>query len=340
MNREFLLPTPLSRRLYELVKDLPIIDFHNHLDLSCGRFENLTRIWITPDPYKHRLMRIQGVPERLITGDASDYEKLEAWCRISPLLAGTPVYDWCLLELSRVFGIDDVPSVENAGKIWEKANELLSDLTAMDILSRFGVEYASPVASAADDVSLYGALPEYAPSLRGDDAVSPDAAFVKKLADASGREISSLDDYAVALHQRLDAFQAVGCRVADHSLDDGFCYIPDDGRNGERFASMLRGGAFDKAALTSYLLRFLDGEYGKRGLAMQIHFGAMRFTSTRLRGLSQRGINVQAHTPLARFGEAQELWGCIDWLLDDERSGFVTGVTIPVDGGFSAHPGI
>ena len=57
-------------------------------------------------------------------------------------------------------------------------------------------------------------------------------------------------------------------------------------------------------------------------------------------GLSQRGINVQAHTPLRRFGEAAELWGCVDWLLDDERAGFVTGVTIPVDGGFSAHPGI
>ncbi len=57
-------------------------------------------------------------------------------------------------------------------------------------------------------------------------------------------------------------------------------------------------------------------------------------------GLSQRGINVQAHTPLKRFGEAEELWGCVDWLLDDERAGFVTGITVPVDGGFSAHPGI
>ncbi|MBE6611475.1 MAG: SDR family NAD(P)-dependent oxidoreductase [Ruminococcaceae bacterium] len=57
-------------------------------------------------------------------------------------------------------------------------------------------------------------------------------------------------------------------------------------------------------------------------------------------GLTQRGLNVQAHTPMARFGEAAELWGCVDWLLDDERAGFVTGITVPVDGGFSAHPGI
>jgi len=57
-------------------------------------------------------------------------------------------------------------------------------------------------------------------------------------------------------------------------------------------------------------------------------------------GLSQRGVNVQGHTPMKRFGEAAELWGCIDWLCDDSRSGFVTGITVPVDGGFSAHPGI
>lgn len=56
--------------------------------------------------------------------------------------------------------------------------------------------------------------------------------------------------------------------------------------------------------------------------------------------LAQRGINVMAHTPMKRFGEAQDLWGTLEYLLDDEKSGFVTGVTIPVDGGFAAHPGI
>lgn len=56
--------------------------------------------------------------------------------------------------------------------------------------------------------------------------------------------------------------------------------------------------------------------------------------------LAQRGINVMNHTPMKRFGVAQDLWGTLEYLLDDEKSGFVTGVTIPVDGGFNAHPGI
>ncbi|MDO8542074.1 MAG: SDR family oxidoreductase [Opitutaceae bacterium] len=57
-------------------------------------------------------------------------------------------------------------------------------------------------------------------------------------------------------------------------------------------------------------------------------------------GLSARGQNVLAHTPLNRFGEARELLGAACWLLDDTRAGFVTGVTLPVDGGFLASSGI
>lgn len=45
-------------------------------------------------------------------------------------------------------------------------------------------------------------------------------------------------------------------------------------------------------------------------------------------------------TPMGRFGDAQELLGTVEWLLDENKSGFVTGVTVPVDGGFSAYSGV
>ncbi len=57
-------------------------------------------------------------------------------------------------------------------------------------------------------------------------------------------------------------------------------------------------------------------------------------------GLSMRGQNIMNHTPMERFGEPKELLGCVMWLLDDEKAGFVTGITVPVDGGFLAHSGI
>ena len=57
-------------------------------------------------------------------------------------------------------------------------------------------------------------------------------------------------------------------------------------------------------------------------------------------GLSPRGENVMRHTPMQRFGEAQDLLGCVEWLLDDEKAAFVTGITVPVDGGFLSSTGI
>ena len=57
-------------------------------------------------------------------------------------------------------------------------------------------------------------------------------------------------------------------------------------------------------------------------------------------GFSARGEQVIHHTPMGRFGEAEELLGCVNWLLDDEKSGFVTGITVPVDGGFLSSAGV
>ena len=57
-------------------------------------------------------------------------------------------------------------------------------------------------------------------------------------------------------------------------------------------------------------------------------------------GLTQRGQNVINHTPMGRFGEAKELLGTVSFLVDDRAAAFVTGITVPVDGGFLAHSGI
>jgi NAD(P)-dependent dehydrogenase (short-subunit alcohol dehydrogenase family) len=56
--------------------------------------------------------------------------------------------------------------------------------------------------------------------------------------------------------------------------------------------------------------------------------------------LTARGEQVLGHTPAKRFGGADELLGCLHWLLDPTAAGFVTGITVPVDGGFLACPGV
>ena len=56
--------------------------------------------------------------------------------------------------------------------------------------------------------------------------------------------------------------------------------------------------------------------------------------------LTPRGQTIQAHTPMGRFGDPQDLLGALLWLASDEGAGFVTGVIVPIDGGFSAFSGV
>ena len=56
--------------------------------------------------------------------------------------------------------------------------------------------------------------------------------------------------------------------------------------------------------------------------------------------LSQRGRHVHYNTPMHRFGQPEELLGCVNWLIDEKAAGFVTGITVPVDGGFLSSAGL
>jgi NAD(P)-dependent dehydrogenase (short-subunit alcohol dehydrogenase family) len=57
------------------------------------------------------------------------------------------------------------------------------------------------------------------------------------------------------------------------------------------------------------------------------------------RELTPRGQSIIAHTPMGRFGEPEDLFGAVLWLLSP-ASAFVTGVIVPIDGGFSAYSGV
>jgi len=294
MSRHYLLKNPLAAQLYEsCAKDIPIIDYHNHLVvqdiLFDRRFENITQLWITTDPYKHRAMRILGIPERYITGDASDFEKFEQWYLSISRLAGTPLYDWSVMEFELVFDITLPPFHASAEQIWRQTNEKLQSLTAKKILEKFNIEYCAPCASLCDDLSPFTKLFYVSPSLRGDDVVAPDRAFLEKLSSVSGAAVPTLDAYMAAVEKRIALFYEAGCRFTDHALDDGFRYVSDDGNNEARFQAVKGGQTLaesDRVALSSRILRDLGRLYAKYGLAMQLHIGAKRTTSTRLRKIA------------------------------------------------------
>ena len=296
MEENFLLSTPLAQRLYhECAEKLPVIDFHNHLNVDVlsqnKNYENIARLWLIGDPYKHRAMRICGIPEERITGSASDYEKFEAWMSVLPGLIGNPLYDWSILEMKRVFAIDLIPGETSTAWLWETANRKLKepDYTPQELLKRFSVVYASPCVGITDEISGFANTSLLAPSLRADSMMMPGAEQIRALEKTARMKIQSLQDFVTAVSERLDAFHRCGCRFSDHALDDGFRYYADDGRNEERFLQWINGKLSDETEaqkLTSELLRQLASQYAKRNWTMQLHIGAQRYTSSRLRKLA------------------------------------------------------
>ena len=99
LGDDFLLENDVAEVLYHnYAEAMPIIDYHCHVSAAeifeDKKYDNITELWLGGDHYKWRAMRSCGISERVITGDASDYEKFEAFCAAVPQLIGNPIYHW------------------------------------------------------------------------------------------------------------------------------------------------------------------------------------------------------------------------------------------------------
>ena len=104
--------------------------------------------------------------------------------------------------------------------------------------------------------------------------------------------------------------------------------------------------AMSKAAITN-LTQSFAAYYAPAGIRINaiapgfmVNERSKNYLGTVEDGLTKRGESVINHTPMGRFGEAHDLVGCVKWLLNEEASSFVTGTTIPVDGGFLTLGGV
>src|SRR6478736_4670388 len=207
LNEDFLLSNEHARSLYhQYAKDLPIIDYHNHLppqDIANNRqFKNLTQIWLEGDHYKWRAMRTMGINERFITGDASDTEKFEQWAYTVPYTMRNPLYHWTHLELKRYFGIKTLLSPESAKDIYDKTSKLLttSDYTVQSLLTRMNVEVVCTTDDPTDSLEFHQlaknnrASTLLLPTFRPDKSFAVESpatykAYLEKLSTAANTEI-------------------------------------------------------------------------------------------------------------------------------------------------------
>jgi glucuronate isomerase len=327
----FLLRTETARQLYhEHAARLPIIDYHSHLDagdLAADRqFRDLTHLWIEPDQYKHRAMRLLGVPEDGITGRATPREKFDRWAAALPQTLGNPLYHWSQRELGTYFGIDRNLDPTTADAIWEQANVQLRlpSHRARGLLAGAGVELVCTSDRWLDRLDAHRELadgsfgPRVLPSLRADEALAIDEpefkAWVQQLGEATGEPIRDLATYRYALNTRLDHFADHGCMISDHGLD-GFDYVADaEGEAARAFQHALAGTAPDAAAARAFrstVLTWLGEAYGRRGWVMQLHLGAQRHTSSRLR---QRVGRAGGYAAIGRTTDVAVLCRFLDQL--------------------------
>lgn len=298
MNENFLLTNETAVKLFrEHAQACPIIDYHNHLSpediFNRRKYENLTQLWLEGDHYKWRCMRVCGVPEEFVTGNASEWDKFYHFAEIMPRLIGSPVYHWAHLELQRYFGIHTPLTGATAKEIWDQTSAMLQGdgFDTVSLLDKMQVKVLCTTDDPADSLEWHEKLAgeglpfQTLPSFRPDRFLHIDQApwktALKQLGDRYG-EVSDWDSLLEALRKALDFFCSVGCKVTDHGFIR-FRYGTGDAK--AVMAKALTGVALNEEEISAYqgaLLRFLAEEYYSRKLVMQLHLGPIRNNSPKL----------------------------------------------------------
>lgn len=301
MDQDFLLRSDTAKHLFhDYAENMPIVDYHCHINpqeiYEDRKFDNITQVWLGGDHYKWRQMRSNGIDEKYITGDGSDWEKFLAYAKTLDKAIGNPLYHWSHLELQRFFDYDGILSEKTAREVWDMANKKLAqdDMSVRNLIKKSNVKLLATTDDPVDDLKWHKLLREddsfdvqVLPAWRPDKAVNinkPDFNdYMDQLAKVSGVEIKTFEDVKKALAKRLDFFAENGCSVSDHGLDY-VVYQPASNEEIESIFAKKRNGeelsAREADMYKTALLQFLAGEYKKRNWVMQLHYGCLRNNNT------------------------------------------------------------
>ena len=290
INDNFMLRTKTARKLYDLIKDLPIIDYHCHLSPKMIRddykFRNAYDLFLSGDHYKWRQMRSNGIDEKYITGDGDEYEKFKAFARTMPYLIGNPLYHWTHLELKRYFDIDEVLTEESCERIWNRVNECLAkdEYSAQNLIKRSNVEVICTTDDPADTLEHHAALKDFPtkvlPTFRPDKAVEiAKDTFIPYMQSVGISDYKSLVQW---LKDRIEYFNDYGCRLSDHGLE----YMPFGTGDAEAaFNKRMAGEPLTAEEIDSFktaVMKVCATEYTRLGWTMQLHIGALRNNNRRM----------------------------------------------------------
>jgi glucuronate isomerase len=338
LSEDFLLQTQTAKTLYhQFAANMPIYDYHCHLavhDIAENiKFQNLTQIWLNDDHYKWRAMRANGVAEKFITGNASNFEKFRAWSATVPKTLGNPLYQWTHLELNRYFGIEGKLLDENTAKdIYDVCTEMLQTdaFSTQAIIRKMNVRMVCTTDDPVDSLKYHQQLREnqnfpvrVLPAFRPDNAMAVESParfndWVDRLGTAADTEIIDYKTFMDALHQRHDFFHKTGCRISDHGIEQPFAEDYTDTQIRRIFANVRSGKTLENLEIRQFKscmlieLAVMDAE---KNWVQQFHLGALRNINTR--AMQQLGPDTGFDTigdseiarPLARFLDRLETRG-------------------------------
>jgi len=233
----------LARRLYDEVRDLPILSPHGHVDarllVDDEPFTDPASLLISPDHYVTRLLHTAGVPlDRLGVGQGPPTEDAArlVWrtvCENWHVFRGTPVRYWMDAELAGIFDVEQRPGPDTADAIYDRIAERLAEpgYRPRALFRRFGIEVLATTDDPCDDLSAHRALaadPTWTarviPTFRPDRYLEPARAdwaeSVGRLGEVSDIDTSHYEGYIQALEARRRFFIEHGATSSDHSHED------------------------------------------------------------------------------------------------------------------------
>ena len=325
LDQDFLLETTTAKTLYHsFASQLPIIDYHCHLPpnqiAEDSNFKNLTQIWLYGDHYKWRAMRANGIAEKYITGDASDFEKFEKWAETVPYTLRNPLYHWTHLELQRYFDVYDILSPATAKKIYDECTAKLQtpEYSVRRLIQKMNVESIGTTDDPLDDLLSHqkiktdGFSTKVLPSFRPDKAMNVEdleqlQAYISKLKEVSGLPIHNFKTYLEALKSRHDFFAENGCTVSDHGLEHFYCEEYSDSEIELIFQKILACYSLSNSEALKFkscmLINLAHWDHEK-GWVQQYHVGALRNNNSRL--LNQLGPDT-GFDSIGDFSQAKNL---------------------------------
>jgi glucuronate isomerase len=291
----------IAVKLYETVRNLPIISPHGHTDprwfAENQAFPNPAALLIQPDHYIFRMLYSQGVSLESLgipQVDGKEQADPRAVWRIFAkhyyLFRGTPTRLWLDYTLENQFGLKARLTAENADEYYDVIAKKLEtpEFKPRALYEGFKIEVLATTDAAVDDLKWHQQIREsgwkgrVVPTFRPDAVI--DAEYIgfkeniQRLGEVSGEDVSHYKGYLNALRSRRAFFKTMGATATDHGHLTAMTADLSADEAAKLYERIVTGktNAGDVELFQAQMLTEMAGMSVEDGLVMQLHPGSVR----------------------------------------------------------------